>query len=142
MQDLVLVRVLHPAQDLHRVVEGARHVEALLAVEHRLQALALDVLHDDEEHAVHALGGDDAHDVGMVEGGQKARLLQELVEVPALPMRDLDGDLLVDPGIFGQEDGAESAGAQIGKDLVLTNGLSQEEHVGSPRSIASRGRTP
>src|SRR5262249_13413113 len=54
---------------------------------------------------------------------------------------DLDGDLLVDPGVLGQEDGAEAAGAQIGEDLVLTNGLSQEEHQGA-RSIASGPRRP
>ena len=128
MQDLGLVGVLDALQDLHRVVEGARHVEALLAVEHRLQALALDVLHDDEEDAVHALGGDDADDVGVVEGGQQARLLQQVVEVAALAVGDLDRDLLVDPGVLGQEDGAEAAGAQVGEDLVLSDGLSQEEH--------------
>ena len=130
MEDLVLVRVLDALQDLHRVGQGARDVEALLAVEHRLQALALDVLHDDEEDALDALGGDDADDVRMIEGGQEARLLQQVVEVAALAVGDLDGDLLVDPRVLREEDGAEAAGAQIGEDLVLTNGLSQEEHEG------------
>ena len=68
---------------------------------------------------------------GMVERGQQARLLQQVVEVAALAVGDLDRDLLVDPGVLGEEDGAEAAGAQVGEDLVLTDGLSQEEHEGS-----------
>ena len=74
VEDLVLVGVLHALQDLDDVVHGAGDVQALLAVEHRLQALALDVLHHDEEDAVHALGGEDADDVGVIEGGEEPRL--------------------------------------------------------------------
>jgi hypothetical protein len=64
----------------------------------------------------------------MIEGGQQPRLLQEVVEVPALAVGDLDRDLLVDPLVLGQEDRAEPAGAQVGKDLVLSDRLPQHEH--------------
>jgi hypothetical protein len=136
VQDLGLVRVLHPLQDLDDVVQGARDVQALLAVEHGLQALALDVVHHDEEDALHPLRGQDADDVGVVEGGQEARLLEQVVEVPALAVGDLDGDLLVDPGVLGQVDRPEAAGAQVGEDLILPDGLPQQEHEAGG-SIAS-----
>ena len=56
---------------------------------------------------------------------------------PALAVRDLDGDLLVDPGVLGEEDGAEAAGAQVGEDLVLPDGL-RRAGTWSARSIAGR----
>ena len=136
VEDLRLVRVLHPLQDLDDVVRGARHVQALLAVEHGLQALALDVVHHDEEDALHPLRGQDADDVGVVEGGQEARLLEEVVEVPALAVGDLDGHLLVDPGVLGEVDRPEPAGAQVREDLILPDSLSQQEHEAAG-SIAS-----
>ena len=55
-------------------------------------------------------------------------VLEQVVEVPALPVGDLDRDLLVDPDVLGEEDGSESAGAQVRQDLVLPDSLSQEEH--------------
>jgi dolichyl-phosphate-mannose-protein mannosyltransferase len=136
VEDLGLVRVLNALQDLDDVVEGARDVEALLAVEHGLQALALDVVHHDEEDALHPLRGQDADDVGVVEGGQEARLLEQVVEVPALAVGDLDGDLLVDPGVLGEIDRPEPAGAQVREDLILPDCLSQQEHEAAG-SIAS-----
>jgi len=136
VEDLGLVRVLHALQDLHDVAERARDVQALLAIEHRLQALALDVVHHDEEHALHPLGGQDADDVGVVEGRQEPRLLEKVVEVPALAVGDLDGHLLVDPGVLGEVDRPEPAGAQVREDLILPDGLSQQEHEAAG-SIAS-----
>ena len=128
VQDLRLVRVVDALQDLDGVVQCAGDVEGFVTVDDGLEALALHVLHDDEEHALDSFGRDDAHDVGMIESGQEARLLKQVVEVAALPMGDLDRDLLVDPRILREEYGAEAAGAQICEDLVLTNGLPQEEH--------------
>src|SRR5262249_41968376 len=60
--------------------------------------------------------------------GEQPRLLQQLVEVAALTVRDLDRDLLVDPAVLGEEDGSESARAQVGEDLVFADCLTQEEH--------------
>ena len=128
MEDLRLVGVLDALQDLDGVVERAGNVERLLPVEDGLEALALDVLHDDEERAVDALRGEDPHDVRVVEGREETRLLEQLVGVPRLPVRDLDRDLLVDPGVAGEEDGAEAAGAEVREDLVLADRLSQQEH--------------
>ena len=75
MEDLGLVGVLDALQDLDDVGDGTGHVQALLAIEHRLEAFALHVFHHDEEDAVDALGGDAPNDVRVIEGGQEPRLL-------------------------------------------------------------------
>jgi len=54
--------------------------------------------------------------------------LEQLVEVPSLAVGDLDRHLLVDPGVTGQEDGTETAGSEIGEDLIFSDRLSQQEH--------------
>jgi hypothetical protein len=43
-------------------------------------------------------------------------------------VRDLDGDLLVNPGILGEEHAAEAAAAERRKDSVLADRLTLEEH--------------
>ena len=61
---------------------------------------------------------------------------------PRLAVRDLDRDLLVDPGVAGEEDGAEAAGAEVREDLILADRLSQQEHEGAAeysRSVAAPG---
>ena len=66
---------------------------------------------------------------GMVERGEQARLAQQLAEVEVLPVRNLDRDLLVDPGVFREVDGAEAAAAERREDAVLPEGLAAEEHL-------------
>ena len=63
----------------------------------------------------------------MAEAGEQARLAQQLAEVEALPVRNLDRDLLVDPGVLREVDGAEAAAAERRDDLVLAEGLTPEE---------------
>ena len=72
---------------------------------------------------------DDRDDVGMVERGEQPRLAQQLAEVEVLPVRNLDRDLLVDPGVFGEVDGAEAAAAERRDDLVLAERLALEEQL-------------
>ena len=55
----------------------------------------------------------------MVEGGQESGLSQELAEVQVLLVRDLDRDVLVDPRIASEVDGAEPATPEGRDDLVL-----------------------
>ena len=43
-------------------------------------------------------------------------------------MRYLEGDLFVDPGVFGQVDSAESATTKHGHDLVLSEDLIRVQH--------------
>ena len=57
----------------------------------------------------------------MVQRGEQARLAQQIAEVDVLPVRNLDGDLLVDPGVFGEVNRAESATAKWRQDLVLSD---------------------
>ena len=74
------------------------------------------------------LGGEHGDDVGMAERRQQARLAQQLAEVEALAVRHLERDLLVDPGVFGEEDRAEAAAAERRQDLVLADDLVAKEH--------------
>ena len=103
-------------------------IERALALDDRLERLARHVLHHDEEHVVLPLGGQDGDDVRMVEGGEEARLAQQLAEVQVLAVRNLDRDFLVDPGVFGQVDGAEPSAPERRDDAVLSDRLAAEEH--------------
>ena len=94
-----------------------------------LERFARHVLHHDEEDVVLLLGGGDGDDVGMADAGEQPRLAQQLAEVELLPVRHLDRDLLVDPGVLREVDGAESAAAERREDLVLTERLAFEQHA-------------
>ena len=54
--------------------------------------------------------------------------LQQLAEIERLAVGHLERDLLVDPGVFGQEHRAEPAAAERREDLVLADHLVAEEH--------------
>ena len=81
-----------------------------------LERVARHVLHHDEEDVLLLLRRQNRDDVRMVERGQQARLAQQIAEVDVLPVRNLDGDFLVDPGVFGEVDSAESAAAEWRQD--------------------------
>jgi hypothetical protein len=93
-----------------------------------LQRAAGHVLHHDEEHVLLFLRGEDGHDVRMVHRREKTRLLQHLREVEVLFMRDLDRDLLVNPGVLSEENAAEATAAERRKDSVLADRLTLQEH--------------
>ena len=72
----------------------------------------------------------------MIEAGEQPRLAQQLAEIDALFVRNLERDFLVDPGVFREVDRAEAAAADRREDLVFADDLAAEEH---PRaSIAQR----
>ena len=87
------------------------------------------VLHHDEEHVLLLLRGRDGDDVGVADAGEQARLAQQLAEVESLPVRHLDRDLLVDPGVLREVNGTESAAAEGREDLVLPERLAFEQHA-------------
>ena len=109
MDDALRVRVLHRPRDLDRIVERLIDLEPTAGRDDRLEGFARDVLHHDEENVVLLLRRRDRDDVRMVECGQQARFPQQFAEVQILAVRDLERDLLVDPGIFGQIDVADSS---------------------------------
>ena len=76
----------------------------------------------------------------MIEAGEQPRLAQQLAEVDALLVRNLERDLLVDPGVFREVDRAEAAAADRRQDLVLADDLAAEEHLRA--SIAKRPAAP
>ena len=92
------------------------------------ERLARHVLHDDEEDVLLLLRRQDGDDVRVVEGREQARLAEQFAEVDALLVRHLEGDLLVDPGVVGEIDGAEASAADRREDLVLPDDLTAEEH--------------
>ena len=128
------VRVVDGVADLAGEVERARcRSSAPFARDDVLERLARHVLHHDEEDVVLLLRRDDGDDVGVVDAGEQPRLAQQLAEVEALPVRNLDRDLLVDPGVFREVDGAEAAAAERGDDAVLAERLASEEQWWMPR---------
>ncbi len=105
------MRVVDRVDDLAGVIERARDVERAVARDDRLERLARHELHDDEEDVLLLLRGQDGDDVRVIEAGEEPRLAQQLAEVDALLVRDLERDFLVDPGIFGEIDRAKAAAA-------------------------------
>src|SRR5687767_11378345 len=71
---------------------------------------------------------------------EEARLLQQIAKIDVLPVRNLDGNLLVDPRVFGQVHGAEAATAKWREDFVLSNRLAAEEHGRSIQAPLGRIR--
>src|SRR6188768_2561525 len=95
--------------DLAGEVEGAVQIERALERDDVLERLTLDVLHHDEEDVVLLLGGGDGDDVRVADACEQTRFTQQLPEVEALAVRNLDGDLLVDPGVVREVDGTKAA---------------------------------
>ena len=138
VQDAGAVRVIDRVADLAGEIEREGHVEGAVAEDLLLERLALHVLHDDEEDVVLLLGREHGDDVGMAHRREQPRFLEQLGEVEALLVGNLQRDFLVDPGVFGQVHAAEAAAAERRNDAVLADGLPAEEHVRA--SIASRGQ--
>jgi hypothetical protein len=64
----------------------------------------------------------------MVQCGEEARLAQELAEIQILLVRNLEGDLLVDPGVFRQVNRSEASAADRRQTLLLADDLTAEKH--------------
>ena len=121
------VRMIDGVADLAGEVERPVHVQRAGRRDDVLERLARHVLHDDEEDVVFFFRRDDGDDVGMADAGEQARLVEQLAEVHVLPVRDLDRDALVDPGVLRQVHGAEATAAERRDDLVLAEVLALEE---------------
>ena len=129
MEDLGFVGMFDALEDLHRHLDGFELVEDLLAVEKSFETLPLHVLHDDEERSVDLLRGQNGDDVRVIEGGEETRLLQEIIFLAGLPMRHLDRDLLVDPGVAGEKDRSESSRTEVLENLIFPDILAQQKHA-------------
>ena len=84
-------------------------VERALTQDDLLECFAGDVLHHDEKHPVLLFRREHRDDVRVIHRGEEPWLLQHLGEIEVLLVRNLDCDLLVDPGVFGEEDAAKAA---------------------------------
>ena len=79
---------------------------------------------------------------GWLRRGEQARLAQQLAEVDALLVRNLERDLLVDPGVFREVDRAEAAAADRRQDLVFADDLAAEKHAASIAARSGRSCRP
>ena len=129
MDDALAVRVIDGVADLAGEIERAVEIQRAVQRDEVLERLSLHVLHHDEEDVLLLLRRRDRHDVGMADAGEQPRLAQQLSEVEALAVRNLDRDLLVDPGVLREVDGTESAAAERRDDLVLAERLASEEQI-------------
>ena len=130
MQDALAVGVIDGVADLADVVERERQVEGSVARDDRFERLARHELHHDEEDVLLLLRRENCHDVRMIQGCEKTWFAQQFAEVDTLLVRNLERDLLVDPGIFGEVHGAEASAADRRQNLVLADDLVPKEHAG------------
>jgi hypothetical protein len=127
MNHTLPVRVIDGVADLAGEVECPGHIERSVRADQVFEGLALHVLHHDEEHVLLFFGRRDRDDVGMADAGEQPRLPQQLAEVEALPVRNFDRDLLVDPGIVREVDRTKPTAAERRDDLVLSECLAPEQ---------------
>ncbi len=92
------------------------------------QVLSLDVFHDDEKVVVGLFRGHDANDILVVHRGQKPRFLQQITQLTALLVGDLDREFLIDPSIFDEIDRTEPSAAERLEDLILAELLTKKKH--------------
>ena len=128
MNHALFVRVLHRVGDLAGVVEHGRHVHRAAGRDDVLERFPRDVLHDNEEHVVLLFGGDDRDDVGVIQRRQEARFTQQFAEVKILAVRNLERHPLVDPRVFGEVHGPESAAAQRLENAIFAKCLAAKHH--------------
>ncbi len=111
MDDALAMCMGDRPSDLLCVSEGAVDLQTAAAGDDGLQRLTRHVLHDDEEDIILLLGGRDRDDVRVIKAGKQAGFAQQLAEVQVLPVGDLERDLLVEPGVFGEIDRTEATAA-------------------------------
>jgi hypothetical protein len=113
----VAERVGHVSQDPDRF--GNRQLT--LARESGPEGLTLDQRHGVVQQSVRVAGGEQRHDVGMLERGGQLDLAAEPVGAQGggeIRRQDLDHDLPAEDGLLGQEDPAHAAAAQLALDQV------------------------
>ena len=113
------------------------------AGDERIKGLPGHELHDDEVDALGGLDLVDGDDVGVVESGDRARLLLEagaagLVRQPVC-RQDLDRDLAAEARVAGAVDLAHASRAERGDHLVRPEPSPVEERHAGPQTRRVRG---
>src|SRR5262245_31549906 len=139
MDYAVSVRMVEGVANLADVVEGERKIERPVARDDVFERVARHELHHDEEDVLLLLRREDRHDVRMVQAREEAGFPQQLTELDSLLVRNLEGNLLVNPRVVGQVDSAEAPAPNCRKDLVFSDDLTAEEH---PRGEYTPVRVP
>ena len=121
MHHPVPVSLVESIGDLDAAAESVRERQRTF-LEPPREALALDVLHDEEVHPTLAADVVESADVGMIEARDRARLaveaLAQLGAAGGLRVQDLDGHRAVEPLVPGAIHLAHATCPQRGQDLV------------------------
>ncbi len=105
-------RVHHVAEDPHRLPDR----ELVVVREPGAQRLALNVGHDVVQQVTRGPRGEERHDVGVLELGREVDLALEAVDTYAgrqLGRQDLHDHRALEPHLFGEEDAAHPAAAEL-----------------------------
>ena len=150
VDDAVLVGVLQGIRDLADQARGALEGQHAL-VQQVLERAAADVFHHDVGQAVRLAGGEDAHDVRVVEDGDRARFpleaAQELGIVGEVARQDLDRDDLAGLGVAAAIDRGHAAPVdqvlqQVAPYVTPDEVLLHPGPLGSPRARRESGTRP
>src|SRR5262249_17947583 len=124
----LVVGVLQPEARLKDVVAGAEGGERALLPDDFLQAIPLNVLHDEVVQLAVAIDIVDLDDVGMIEDRDGARLALEALDDPGVLRlgagKHLQGDASLETDMLAQEDGAHAA---LGKAFEQFEFVADEE---------------
>jgi hypothetical protein len=113
-----------------------RRLESPLHLQHFVEGLPLDVLHDDEEEAITLLDGIDRHDPGVVESCRRSRFGDEAIlqpgDVDEIREHHLDGDTSLQGEIAREKNRRHAAPADLLLDrvFVLHRGANASEEQG------------
>ena len=131
VHDPGLMRGAQPARELGGHVQRLRQREPALPGQPRLEGFPLVERHGVEEIAVRRLAGlEDRTEVGMVQGGRRARFLAEALEGGPIDVAggqgNLERDRAPEPGVFGSIDHTHSAARDRLDDPEMGHGATDE----------------
>src|SRR5271167_1388838 len=125
MDDVVLVRRIECLSDLDGNVEQLVSLERLV-LDHVVERLPLEQLHDDHPIFVMLLDVVDGANIWMVQRRSRARFLQKALQralcLVELRRKKLDGDVASQQGVLRFVNHTHAAAAQLGHDRILPDG--------------------
>ncbi len=143
MDDPAPVGVVEPVQRLAEQAERPAHRQPPLAVQERLERLALDELHDHVQVVAVAVERVQRRDVGVEQPRQRPRLLSEPLDVLGrggdVGAEGLDGDGPVEHQVEAAVDGAHAALAQERLDPVRSDDAADHDATWAVSRGAGRG---
>jgi hypothetical protein len=126
MDDAIAVRVLQRGTQLQEKPLHDGNRQCPVALDHRVEWRAIDVLHDEEERIAGIANGVDHHDVRVIESRGRPRLALEpllhAVVEREVRQHGLDGHLAIQAQVVGEVHDGHAAASDLAADLVLAGG--------------------